>query len=359
MAMLGFGWFLLITMASYTANLAAILLSDNIVYDVQGMQDVLDRQLTICVVPQIQPEFVSLYPTAKTKALESSSAIYRGLYTGECDVALDAASAFTSAASGLYNVEDCKKIDDGMTDEAAQDVNNGAVCVKDADGEVDKTRDCSRYLKIGGPILKVPLSFPVSARMEQSFSWSIRQLQSEGEYHRIYQEELLRTSQKTVSACSTEDEEEELAMNLAGMAGTFITAMIVQVVALILGGLEYFTGRTIQDWLGMYDHYLKKDEELENTHHLTRAEFDKEVNELRKMLRLPTVKAPEPSGNDVKDGKPADGKPATPAMSSAPIPMTFSPGAFGMMAMPMGGAVPQPHPFNNGHGSLGFAYPPF
>jgi|NorSeaMetagenome_1021524.scaffolds.fasta_scaffold171238_1 hypothetical protein len=50
----------------------------------------------------------------------------------------------------------------------------------------------------------------------------------------------------------------------------------------------------------MYDHYLKKDEELENTHHLTRAEFDKEVNELRKMLRLPTVKAPEPSGNDVK-----------------------------------------------------------
>lgn len=62
-------------MASYTANLAAILLSDNIVYDVQGMQDVLDRQLTICVVPQIQPEFVSLYPTAKTKALESSNAI--------------------------------------------------------------------------------------------------------------------------------------------------------------------------------------------------------------------------------------------------------------------------------------------
>ena len=39
--------------------------------------------------------------------------------------------------------------------------------------------------------------------------------------------------------------------------------------------------------------------------------------------------------------------------------MTFSPGAFGMMAMPMGGAVPQPHPFNMGHGSLGFAYPPF
>ena len=62
-------------MASYTANLAAILLSDNIVYDVQGMQDVLDRQLTICVVPQIKPEFVSLYPTAKTKALESSNAI--------------------------------------------------------------------------------------------------------------------------------------------------------------------------------------------------------------------------------------------------------------------------------------------
>ena len=67
----------------------------------------------------------------------------------------------------------------------------------------------------------------------------------------IQQEELLRTSQKTVSACLTEDEEEELAMNLAGMAGTFITAMIVQVVALLLGGLEYFTGRTIQDWLVM------------------------------------------------------------------------------------------------------------
>ena len=62
-------------MASYTANLAAILLADDTVYAVESIQDVLDQQLTVCIVPLIQPEFLALYPTVKTKIVGDSTAI--------------------------------------------------------------------------------------------------------------------------------------------------------------------------------------------------------------------------------------------------------------------------------------------
>ena len=72
-----------------------------------------------------------------------------------------------SSQAGMYNIDDCKKIDAGMTPEAANNVETGAICVKDDDGEVDKTRDCSKFIRVGGPLLKVPLSFPISKRVEQ------------------------------------------------------------------------------------------------------------------------------------------------------------------------------------------------
>ena len=67
-------------------------------------------------------------------------------------------------------------------------------------------------------------------------------------------------------------------------------------------------------WQGLYDHYKKEggedDVDEQNTHELTRAEFDKEMNELRTMLKLPTVKPTEPSNGvkgELKPTEPSNG----------------------------------------------------
>ena len=43
--------------------------------------------------------------------------------------------------------------------------------------------------------------------------------------------------------------EESLSMPLNSLSGTFYIALFVQAVALLLSLFEYFTNRTIQDWL--------------------------------------------------------------------------------------------------------------
>ena len=66
---------------------------------------------------------------------------------------------------------------------------------------------------------------------------------------RVVQEEANRVEAKIASACGDVSSDESLSMPLSSMAGTFIIAVFVQLIALGLGGFEYVTGRTVQDWL--------------------------------------------------------------------------------------------------------------
>ena len=50
-------------------------------------------------------------------------------------------------------------------------------------------------------------------------------------------------------AANNEADEEELSMPLNSLSGTFYFALFIQALSLLLGLFEYFTKRTIQDWL--------------------------------------------------------------------------------------------------------------
>ena len=128
-AVLGFGWFLLITMASYTANLAAILVEEKSNQGITGIDDAIKQKLAICCVPQIQAELMSVHPEAKLKLLKSVNAIVRGLNKGECGVGIMTDLQSRRFFSGEYNERDCEAIS-SMTDAQAADTETGAVCIR-------------------------------------------------------------------------------------------------------------------------------------------------------------------------------------------------------------------------------------
>lgn len=77
--MLGFGWFLLIIMASYTANLASILVALKTAEGIGSIEDAIAQKVSICIVPQVAMEMASSYPTgvAFFKQIPDARAIVR------------------------------------------------------------------------------------------------------------------------------------------------------------------------------------------------------------------------------------------------------------------------------------------
>lgn len=128
-AVLGFGWFLLITMASYTANLAAILVEEKSKHGITGIDDAIKQRLVICCVSQIQAELISGHPEAKLKLFKSANAIVRGMIKGECGVGVLTDLQSRRFFSGEYNAMDCDAMAN-MTDAQAADTETGALCAR-------------------------------------------------------------------------------------------------------------------------------------------------------------------------------------------------------------------------------------
>ena len=63
LAVVGFGWFLLITISSYTANLASILVAQQkATNQIWCIQDAIAQKQSICLHPVIAPEIKTAYP---------------------------------------------------------------------------------------------------------------------------------------------------------------------------------------------------------------------------------------------------------------------------------------------------------
>ena len=145
--------------------------------------------------------------------------------------------------SGEYNQDDCK--------------NNAATCARDASGKPNPQRDCAAFTVVGPAVLTVPLSFPVAPALFQSFAYTLQQMKADGQQAQIFKNERERLTTVTGSACieqKSTDDTSSLQLPLASMAGTFIFALFIQFVAIILSIAEYSSGRPVQDWFQAYDH---------------------------------------------------------------------------------------------------------
>jgi hypothetical protein len=146
---------------------------------------------------------------------------------------------------------------------------------------------------VGLPVISVPVSMPVSKDLQPSFSLMYRKLQAEGEFTKMMRDEEERATGKLGSACSVNSaggSEKRVQLSFSDLSGTFIIAIFIQLLALSLSALEYSTGKTTQEMLGLYDHVLAEHQErtdrpehakTSQSHALTAHEFDKFLVDFR------------------------------------------------------------------------------
>jgi hypothetical protein len=230
LAAVGFGWFLLITIASYTANLASILVSsrkaENYITSIDGA---IAQQMKICVHILLVPELKAKFAGAKLEPMGSTASVIRGLRQGVCEVALLQYHKIQEAMAGVSNEEDCKTID-GMTAAEAAKASSGAFCVRDASNKPDKTEFCRKFKSVGERVTSIPVSIPITKPLAKSFSYTFRQMQDSGEVVSIKNFEAKRLEGKLGMSCTASDNQEEsLQLPLSSMQGTFYIAIFIQV----------------------------------------------------------------------------------------------------------------------------------
>jgi hypothetical protein len=277
LACIGFGWFLLILMASYTANLASILVVKSTMENVvSSLDDAIKQRLQICIMSPILPEMGAIYPGINFVSTDGAAAVLRAMNKKECDVGILAANDIRRAMSGEFNEDDCKN-------SKYRDA-----CIKDDSGKPEPTRDCSQWAAIGNPVLIMPLSLPITKSLHPSFTYTIQKMKTEGVLAKFMREETERLDNAKNSACPGDGEgtgsTEDLQLSVAELAGTFIFAVLIQSFALSVSVIEYYTGKPIQACVGLYDHILKATEPHPDTHHITRGEFMEEMKIVKSLL---------------------------------------------------------------------------
>jgi hypothetical protein len=135
-AQLGYGFFILIILASYTANLATILVAKSSKRGINSIQDAIDQGVTICVLKALEQQATSLFPQAKWHLVSGSDGQVRDLNLGKCGATLIHEQRITKAQSGMDVIADCASVESGKLKPEE------AVCVKDISGNPDLKRDC-------------------------------------------------------------------------------------------------------------------------------------------------------------------------------------------------------------------------
>lgn len=154
LAAVGFGWFLLVTMASYTANLASIFTIQTASNEINSIEDAINMELTICSYSVVSAALSSKYPNAKINGSFSDWPPMLGaMHRGTCDVAIFSEKSITAVFAGQYNTADCVKMDNGMTKAEAEMQN--VECVRLPSGLPDSSRDCSKFIQVGSKVMTV------------------------------------------------------------------------------------------------------------------------------------------------------------------------------------------------------------
>eukprot|EP00277_Geminigera_cryophila_P041526 CAMPEP_0173098872 /NCGR_PEP_ID=MMETSP1102-20130122/35075_1 /TAXON_ID=49646 /ORGANISM="Geminigera sp., Strain Caron Lab Isolate" /LENGTH=514 /DNA_ID=CAMNT_0013991623 /DNA_START=199 /DNA_END=1743 /DNA_ORIENTATION=+ len=227
-AQLGYGFFILIILASYTANLATILVAKSGKTGIDSIQAAIEQGVSICVLSAIHPQALAKFPKANFVIVGGSVQQIQALTLGKCKTALIHEQRIMKAFSGYNNALDCSLEDEDST----------LACLRDDEGNPLGNRDCKKFKKVGEMLFSVPLSMPVANIYEHAFSFYMRDAQSSGDFEKLYQK---YSAETPTSVCSTNmaTDENELSLPWSSMVGTVMISMIFQFIALSLCAVEY------------------------------------------------------------------------------------------------------------------------
>ena len=249
-AAFGYGFFLLVTLQSWTAALASILVARNAKYGIRTFQDALDRNAKICCLEAISSQVMATYPRGSYVIVAGRAEMHRAMTLNECDVGLVSEPDITLLMSGYFNQDACEKEDAGMP--GWEKGKSG--CERDDTGKPTTTRDCRRFRDTGDVVMQIPLSMPASPVISKAMSVETVRYISAGKFDRSRLTQIEKVM--PMSACSVAGGKPKSAANEAqlgvdDMVGTMLTAMMFQVVALVLWVWEKYTRKSTAELFGL------------------------------------------------------------------------------------------------------------
>mmetsp|Transcript_114680 Transcript_114680/g.370567 ORF Transcript_114680/g.370567 Transcript_114680/m.370567 type:complete len:625 (-) Transcript_114680:272-2146(-) len=226
---LGFAFFVLVIMASYTASLASMLVVQRqAIGTIANIDDAVAKSVTICTSGVLMPSLTRLYPKSSLIDVGYMENAMRKMYAGECGAAVVSQDIINKVHAGMIKEADCKAVADGtMTADEAH-------CEKGFNG---KARNDCDVMRVGDIILTIPVAFPISDRLAHSVSWAVMKQKALGVMEEVTK---LNEGAYPVSQCEVleeEEESEEDGLEVGDLAGTVVIAtLVVGVGALCLAG---------------------------------------------------------------------------------------------------------------------------
>eukprot|EP00961_Rhodomonas_salina_P279514 3775761-Rhodomonas_salina.1 len=168
---LGFQLFLVIVMASYTANLASLLVVANVATGVNSIQGAIDAGYTVCIPVAANQSITQVYPSLKTYVFGGSTTDYaRHMWAKKCDAAIIHLKRIDEAHRLTIQEADCKAVADGkFTEEESP-------CVG---------RDDCLLARVGDPVVVMPVAFPIrpdDPAMLTAMSWAVTDASNAGKW---------------------------------------------------------------------------------------------------------------------------------------------------------------------------------
>ncbi|CAE7502544.1 unnamed protein product [Symbiodinium sp. CCMP2592] len=223
---LALAFFILITLASYTASLASVLVIQNTPSaSINSIEDAINDGQTICAPTSLIQTFTGVYPQAVFVAGDIQTLPRMMLHAGQCDVMVLSQDVIDRVFAGKVREADCAAFHAGtMTQEEAQ-------CW---DG--DEQRDCS-FLKVGDLLWSVPLSFPINDAMAHSLSWAFTYAITGG-----VMEDAKRSNSELFaeSICAAEADEQDIAMSFDDLSGVMFISFFIVGVGFVVMAARHF-----------------------------------------------------------------------------------------------------------------------
>jgi hypothetical protein len=248
---LGFGFFCMIVLTSYTANLASLLVAKAGKNSITSIEDAIEANLKICILASIKTEFQANYPMANfVESADGHDQLAKTLQgPGEkvCDAFITSKWEWEKIEAGEYAKLDCDLETAGKPPKVA----GRNLCKKTDDGkDVYMKRDCEAFTLVGSLLSSIPLSIPVSTTFESAFGNKLRSVKESGKYNEFWDQAQEKTQPKSACPASDPAADEAQGANISSMVGTLAISLVLQVIAILLAAIEHHKKMPIQKVLG-------------------------------------------------------------------------------------------------------------
>jgi hypothetical protein len=229
---IAFAFFVLVILASYTASLASMLVTEKrMKAKIPNIEAAVTQGITVCLPSALVPPMEKVYPQGKFVDAKYVEWMPRSMYSGMCGAGLFTQGAIDYMHAGNIQEDDCNAVNGGSCYHCEGSLSpEEAHCEQGFEGR--KRQDCD-FIRTGEIVFTVPVAFPISARLQQSVSWGITKKLMDGSWEDIKRK---NKPEFPVSKCeSLMDDEEEEGLKLKDLSGT----LFISVGLAVLGKLAF------------------------------------------------------------------------------------------------------------------------